>query len=74
MKCIIKPYQPCDAQKVAQVFTQAVHTIDSHYYTEAQKSAWANPSFDLTQWEKRLFKTQPWCAWKGGATCRLYRA
>jgi len=53
-------YSSNRAEEIADVFYQAVHSIDSSIYSEKQKHAWAPLPVDYGKWKKRLDQKRPY--------------
>lgn len=53
-------YSSNRAKEIADVFYQAVHSIDSSIYSEEQKRAWAPSPIDYEKWKKRLEIKRPY--------------
>lgn len=54
---IIKKYKPYDCKRLAELFYNTVHSVNSKDYTKEQLDAWASGSVDLTEWNKTFLKT-----------------
>ena len=53
-KIIIRQYTSNDAQDLANIYYNTIHTINSQDYTEEQIHAWApSTSLELTGWKKK---------------------
>ncbi|MDX2370626.1 MAG: GNAT family N-acetyltransferase [Colwellia sp.] len=53
-------YSSNRAKEVADVFHQAVHSIDNSIYSEEQKHAWAPLPIDYGKWKKRFEQKRPY--------------
>lgn len=54
---IIRKYKPYDCKRLAELFYNTVHSVNSKDYTKEQLDAWASGSVDLTEWNKTFLKT-----------------
>jgi putative acetyltransferase len=50
----IRPYRDGDLEQVAQLFTDAVHSLARQHYDEVQRAAWAPRPPDIAEWRQRL--------------------
>ena len=48
----IRRYTSADCAEMAELFYNAVHTVNARDYTEVQLNAWATGSIDLTAWDR----------------------
>lgn len=48
----LRKYKTSDCEKLAMLFYQTVHCINSKDYTQTQISAWASGAVDLAAWDK----------------------
>lgn len=48
----IRAYRREDIKEIAELFYNAVHTINAVDYTEEQLDAWADGNIDLSAWDR----------------------
>ncbi|GAB4200045.1 MAG: GNAT family N-acetyltransferase [Roseiflexaceae bacterium] len=61
----LRPYHSGDAEAVALLFTETVHSVNARDYPPEQLAAWAPQPYDLAHWRERLERTQPLIAQRG---------
>ena len=54
MSILTRPYRDSDLEVLVRVFTEAVHVGAAAQYDEAQRSAWAPTTPDLSVWAQRF--------------------
>ena len=50
----VRKYRSEDCEKIAELFYNTVHSVNSADYTDIQVNAWAPKDMDLTEWNNRL--------------------
>lgn len=61
----LRAYRPDDAEAIAQLFTETIHSVNARDYTPEQLAAWAPQPYDPARWRERLASTQPLIAQRG---------
>ncbi len=55
----IRNYRQSDAEPIADLFREAVHSLSSEYYSRRQRQAWAPIPPDYNHWRQRLRQSRP---------------
>ncbi|MES9818588.1 MAG: GNAT family N-acetyltransferase [Candidatus Thiodiazotropha sp.] len=58
----VRRYTKGEEQVLWALLYDTVHKVNSKDFTQAQIEAWAPSQWDLSQWRKRLIKTNPFVA------------
>jgi putative acetyltransferase len=61
----IRPYQDFDYVEIADLFHNAVHSIDNGVYSKEELEAWAPTPTDYVFWKERLDIKKPFVALEG---------
>lgn len=62
----IRNYQSADCEKLAELFYETVHTVNTRDYTEEQVNAWATGQVDLEKWDGSFLEHHTLVAEKDG--------
>lgn len=55
-KIQLREYITSDCEKLAELFYQTVHSVNSKDYTKEQLDVWATGTVDLKEWDKSFLK------------------
>ena len=58
----VRRYRKGEEQALWSLLYETVHKVNYRDYTQAQIEAWAPSQWDLSQWKKRLNRTNPFVA------------
>lgn len=52
----IREYKPTDCERMAELFYNTAHSVNSKDYTEEELNAWATGRVDLQEWNQSFLK------------------
>lgn len=63
LNIVVREYRPEDAQALANIYYNTIHTINTQHYTNTQVDAWA-PATSLNgeRWAQKFARTKPFVA------------
>ncbi len=62
MNLTIRPYLESDAEDVADIFYDTIHSLGTEHYTQGQLNEWAPLPKDYDRWRRRLTSKPPFVA------------